>query len=53
MENVQKIGHLELIQWWYLCPGFYGSRRLVGMILVVVRVFSETETESMKFNVYG
>ena len=22
MENVQKIGH---IQWWYLCPGFYGS----------------------------
>jgi hypothetical protein len=24
MENVQKIGHLELIQWWYLCPSFYG-----------------------------
>jgi hypothetical protein len=24
IENVLRIGHLELIQWWYLCPGFYG-----------------------------
>jgi hypothetical protein len=24
-KNVLKIRHLQLIQWWYLCPGFYGS----------------------------
>ena len=32
-ENVLKIGHLELIQLWYLCPGFYGSYG-TGAILI-------------------
>jgi hypothetical protein len=32
MENVQKIGQLELLQWWYLKPSVYIDEQMLLLV---------------------